>query len=299
LKANYDLAAASSIISPFTPTGFTATGKRNDSLWFSSTYPKNAPAQLKTNLDAQTTFGFDTAQYMGLDIVKSDFDVRIKNGIMTITPFSTTVNKGKLNFAATANLTTTPVMLEMPNPMKIFDRIQISRQTTDALLKYVNPLFADAVDVSGILNFDCEKLAIPLEKGYRNTTAVIGILSVENMRLGQSSLLGQIIQLTGASQDPIITVQPTKLILADGILSYDNMQMDFEDKSINFSGKIGLDKSMQMTVTLPWTHNRQRITLPLKGSVDRPEIDMGKLIEQQAQQELERQIRKGLEQIFK
>jgi hypothetical protein len=77
------------------------------------------------------------------------------------------------------------------------------------------------------------------------------------------------------------------------------MQMDFDDKSINFSGKIGLDKSMQMTVTLPWTHNGQRITLPLKGSVDRPEIDMGKLIEQQAQQELERQIRKGLEQIFK
>ncbi|MBN1787555.1 MAG: hypothetical protein JW806_04090 [Sedimentisphaerales bacterium] len=299
LKANYDLAAASSIISPFTPSGFKATGKRNDSLWFSSTYPKNNPEQLRTNLNAQTTFGFDTAQYMGLDIGKSDFDVKIKDGIMTIAPFSTTVNKGKLNFAATADLTTNPPMLKTTNQMKIFDAIQINQQTTDALLKYVNPLFADAVDISGILNFDCQTLAFPLKKGYRNSIETTGILAIDNMRLGQSSLLGQIIQLTGASQDPVLTVQPTKLVLANGILRYDNMQMDFEDKSINFTGQIGLDKSMQMTVTLPWTHNGQRITLPLKGSVDKPEIDTAKLAEQILQKELERQAEKILEDIFK
>lgn len=119
------------------------------------------------------------------------------------------------------------------------------------------------------------------------------------MHLGGSSLLGQIVQLAGVSPDANITVLPCRFVLADGILRYDDMQMNIDKKSINFSGQIGLDKSMQMTVTLPWTRNGQRIRLPLKGTVDKPEIDMSKLLEQQLQQELENQIRQGLEKIFK
>jgi hypothetical protein len=111
--------------------------------------------------------------------------------------------------------------------------------------------------------------------------------------------LSQIIQLTGVSSDPTITVLPTRFVLADGILQYDNMQMNFNDKPVNFSGRIGLDKSMQMNVTLPWTYSGQRITLPLKGTVDKPRLDAGKLVEDQLRQELERQIQKGLEKIFK
>lgn len=298
-KADYDLAAASTIVSPFLPAGFSATGKRSDSLWFSSTWPKNAPQQFKANLNAKTTFGFDAAEYMGLNLGKSEFNIKIDNGLMTIAPFSTVVSNGKLNFAASANLASKPAILQTLGAIKILDKIQITQQTSDALLRYVNPVFADATDITGILNFDCEKFAVPLEKGHKDAIAITGTLSIDNMHLGASSLLRQIIQLTGVSSDPTITVLPTRFVLADGILQYDNMQMNFNDKPVNFSGRIGLDKSMQMNVTLPWTHSGRRITLPLKGTVDKPQIDVGKLLEDQARQELEKQIRKGLEDIFK
>jgi hypothetical protein len=298
-KADYDLAAASAIVSPFLPQGLSATGKRSDTLWFSSVYPKDAPEQFQANLNAKTTFGFDSAEYMGLNLGKSEFDVKIDNGLMTIAPFTTTVNSGKLNFAAAANLAGKPALLETPGAMKMLDKIQINQQTSDTLLRYVNPLFADATNITGILNFDCEKFAIPLETGHKNAIAITGTMSIENMHLGASSLLGQIIQLTGVSSDPTISVLPSRFVLADGILQYDNMQMNFNDKAVNFSGKIGLDKSMQMNVTLPWTRSGQRIMLPLKGTVDKPQIDVGKLVEDQLQQELERQIKKGLEKILK
>jgi hypothetical protein len=293
-KADYDLAAASSIVSPFMPQGFSATGKRSDSLWFSSTWPKNAPEQFKANLNAKATFGFDSAEYMGLNFGKSEFDVKIDNGLMTIAPFSTKVNNGTLNFASTANLAGKPAMLQTPGEMKMFDRIQITRQTSDAFLGYINPVFANAVNVTGLLNFDCEKFAIPLETGHRNAIAITGTVSIENMHLGGSSLLPQIVQLTGGSPDPVITVQPTRFVLSNGVLKYDNMQMDIDNKPVNFSGQIGLDKSMKMNVTLPWTYNGQRIMLPLKGTVDKPKLDVGKLLEDQARQELERQIQKIL-----
>ena len=298
-KADYDLAAASSLISPFLPSGFSATGKRSDSISFVTTYPKQNSALFTSNLSTKTSFGFDTAEYMGLNIGKSEFNVDIDSGLMTVAPFSTTVNKGALSFAASANLKEKPAILRTPGPVKIFDKIQINQQTTDMLLRYVNPLFADAADISGVLTFDSEKIAFPLQTGYKNAIEIAGTLSIDNMHLGGSSLLGQIVQLAGVSPDANITVLPCRFVLADGILRYDDMQMNIDKKSINFSGQIGLDKSMQMTVTLPWTRNGQRIRLPLKGTVDKPEIDMSKLLEQQLQQELENQIRQGLEKIFK
>ena len=299
LKADYDLAAASSLISPFLPSGFSATGKRSDSIWFVTNYPKQSPALFTANLSTKTSFGFDSAEYMGLNMGKSEFNVKIDNGLMTIAPFSTTVNQGQFNFAASANLKDKPAILKTPGPVKIFDKIQITQQTTDTLLRYVNPLFADAADISGVMNFDSEKIAFPLQTGYKNAIEITGTISIDNMHLGGSSLLGQIVQLAGVSPDANITVLPCRFVLADGILSYDDMQMNLDKKSINFSGQIGLDKSMQMTVTLPWTRNGQRIKLPLKGTVDKPEIDMSKLLEQQFQQELENQIKQGLEKIFK
>ena len=77
------------------------------------------------------------------------------------------------------------------------------------------------------------------------------------------------------------------------------MQMDIDKYPVNFTGKIGLDKKMEMNVTLPWKSNGQRVTLPLKGSVDKPKIDAGKLLQQQAEQQMQQQIQKGLEKLLK
>jgi hypothetical protein len=95
-----------------------------------------------------------------------------------------------------------------------------------------------------------------------------------------------------------------------GYLRYEDMQVDVGDNPINFKGVIGLDKSLDMTVTLPYTSEGRtvrvgretrgrRITLPLKGTVDKPELDMGKLLEDQFKGELEDQALKLLEDLFK
>jgi hypothetical protein len=52
---------------------------------------------------------------------------------------------------------------------------------------------------------------------------------------------------------------------------------------------------MKMVVTLPVTFQNERVQLPLKGTVDKPELDIGKLIELQAQQ----QLKKGIEGLLK
>ncbi len=177
---------------------------------------------------------------------------------------------------------------------------------------YLNPIFADAVNVSGIANFNCEQLTIPLNADAQNLAEVVGTISMDRVSLQSSELLNAIFSVGGGSVRGAadIIIRPTKFVLRDGFLRYDDMQMEIGDNPVNFQGVIGLDKSLDMNVILPYTSDGrtarvgqvttgQRIKVSLKGTVDRPELDIQKLLESQLRQQLENQLRRGLEELFK
>jgi len=310
-ECEYDWAALSPLTARFLPEGLNLQGKRKDAVSFLSEYPADQGDKLMANLNAKAKVGFKQADYMGLNFGLTDVDIQVQKGMLKITPFTTVVNEGQLNFGAEADFTQKPTLFKTGKPMQIVKDIKVNDQTTAQLLKYVNPIFANAVNVSGIANFNCEQLAIPLDNDAGNKAVIVGTISISKLRLQASDLLGQIISLAGGGASGAdITIHPTQFVLKDGILRYDNMQMDVGNNPVNFKGAIGLDKSLDMTVTLPYTTAGRtarvggetrgaRITLPLKGTVDKPQLDTGKLIEQQLQGELEEQLRKGLENIFK
>ncbi|MCJ7674523.1 MAG: hypothetical protein MUO33_05145, partial [Sedimentisphaerales bacterium] len=140
---------------------------------------------------------------------------------------------------------------------------------------------------------------------------VIGTISMNNVRLEASDLLGQILSAGGGGPGgQVITIHPTKFVLQDGFLRYDDMQVDVGDNPINFKGVIGLDKSLNMTVTLPYTVDGrtvrvgkdtvgQRVSVSLKGTIQKPELDLGGLLQDQLKKQLEEQLRKGLERILR
>jgi len=290
-------------------------GKRKDTITFSSEYPTGQKDKLMANLNAKGKIGFDKASYMGLDFGPTDVDIQVQNGLLNIAPFTTMVNEGQFNFAGGADFKQSPSLFKAAKPMQMIKDIKINDATTRRLLKYVNPIFADAVNVSGIANFHCEQLAIPLSSEAKNKAVVIGTISMNQVRLQTSDLLGQILTTAGSSaRGTVLTIHPTRLVLQKGVLRYDDMQIDVGDNPINFKGAIGLDKSLDMTVTLPYTTEGRtarvggethgsRIILPLKGTVDKPQLDTSKMIELQLKKTIEDQgeelLRRGLEEIFK
>ncbi len=294
-KADYNLVAATSLISPFMPSGLSATGNRSDTITFSSVYPKLQPALFKSNLNAKGTFGFDTAKYMGFDVGKTDFNLTVNKGLMTIAPFTTTINQGKLNFGGNADFAAKPSMFKTAKAMKVLDGIQINKNTTDTLLMYINPIFANVLDVSGTLNFDCNEMAFPLESGYKNKIYVVGRFEIANLRLANSGLLNQILNAAGGSSGGLFTISPTAFIVKDGVVSYDRMDMSFGGKTVTFKGQIGLDERLNMQVTVPYQLSGSDLTVPLKGTLSKPEIDFGQLL----QKELENQIKNQLQNLFK
>ncbi|MFB0552982.1 MAG: hypothetical protein ACETWQ_06660 [Phycisphaerae bacterium] len=310
-ECEYDWSAVSAVAAPYLPEGLTLQGKRKEAINFISEYPAGQTDKLMANLTAGAKFGFERAGYMGLDFGPTDVDIQMQSGLLNIPPFVTTVNEGQFNFAGQADFRQKPATLKMAKPLQLMKDIKINDQTTKKLLRYVNPIFADAVNVSGIANFKCEQLIIPFSAAAKKQTEVVGTISMDKVRLQASDLLGQILTAAGTSASGAdITIRPTKFVLRDGFLRYDDMQMDVGDTPVNFKGVIGLDKSLDMTITLPYTTRGrtarlgretlgQRITLPLKGTIDKPKLDLGKLLEGQLRQQLEDQLRKGLEELFK
>jgi len=309
-ECEYDWTAVSSLAAPYLPEGLTLKGKRKDTVNFISEYPTDQTDKLLPNLNARAKVGFEQASYMGLNFGITDINVQVDNGLLKIAPFTTTVNEGQFNFTGQADFNKKPTLFKTAKPMQIVKDIKVNDATTGKLLKYVNPIFANAVNVSGIANFNCEQMSIPLNAEAKNNAVVIGTISMNQLRLQASDLLGQILSVSGGGRGADLTIHPTKFTLQKGFLSYDNMQIDVGDNPINFKGVIGLDKSMDMTVTLPYTTegrtartgratSGERITLPLQGTVDKPHVDMGKLLEGQLKKQLEDQVLKGLENIFK
>ena len=308
---SYDWAAVSTIAGPFLPKGLKLEGQRKDAISFTSEYPAAQPEKLLSNLSTKGKLGFEQAEYMGLDFGPTEVEVKVEAGLLEIVPFSSGVNNGQFSFAGKADFRVRPSLLRTPGPIQIVRDIQINDRTSRKLLTYLNPVFANALNVSGIANFNCERLVIPLAGATRNDLEVVGTVSIEKVRLEASDLLSQILSVAGigtSGQD--ITIHPTRFVLQNGFLRYDDMQIDIGDNPVNFKGIIGLNKSLNMTVTLPYTTSGrtaragrqtsgERISLPLKGTTDKPELDLGKLLEEQLRQQLEQKVREGLEELFK
>jgi len=308
-ELEYDWSALTAFAGPYLPEDLVLQGTRKDRINFTSEYPIDQTDQLLSNLSADAGLGFDKAGYMGLDFGPTDVNIVIENGLLKIVPFATTVNEGQFNFAAQADFKQQPALFKTAEPMQIMKDIRINDETTKKLLKYLNPIFADAANVHGIANLNCETLSIPLSAAAKNKAEIVGTVSINQLSLQTSDFLGQLLSVVGGGvRGTIITIHPTRFVLRDGFLRYDDMQMDVGDNPVNFKGVIGLDKSLEMSVTLPYTtegrtirvgsQSARRITLPITGTVDNPKLDVGKLLENQLKQELEEQLRKGLEDIF-
>jgi len=232
-----------------------------------------------------------------------DKEIQAEDGLLKINSFSSKVYDGRLNFIGQADFNHSPVLLKTAEPIQLASDIKIGSHITEKLLIYLNPIFADAVNVSGVINFDCERLIIPLAGGGKNDIALVGTVSIDQLHLQASDLLSQILSLTGTDVTAsYITIRPTRFVVQNSFIRYDDMQINIGDRPVNFKGAIGLDRTLNMTVTLPYTLKGktakvgeevagERVTLPLKGTIDRPELDLGKLFEEQLKQQLQNQLK--------
>ncbi|MBW8014615.1 MAG: hypothetical protein FVQ82_00350 [Planctomycetes bacterium] len=319
VTAKYDLADARTIASAYLPEGLEVQGKRSDVFTFQSQYPNADKDKLMANMNASGKFGFDRAKYMGMKIGKVDVAVDVKDGMLEIAPFSTSVNNGLLNFAGNIDLTKKPMVFTIPKPMQIIDKVEIDDEVGKALLKYLNPLFAEQTDLSGIANLHCEKLVLPLGGDTAIADAQIaGTVAISDMKMKNKGLLGMIMSQGLGQTTMRADMLPSKIVMDKGVIRYDNMQVNIDTVyPINFKGAVNLNKKpgdLKMTAALPYTlsirdggikplrtdgNPKGRIELPIEGTVEKNGINWKGVLEGVGKKAVEEFIQEGLEGLFK
>lgn len=279
-ECEYDWAAVSTVAAPILPKGLVLKGNRKDTITFGSQWPTNDPNKMLANMTGSAKLGFDSAEYMGLQIGAAEVAATIDKGKLTIPPFSTTANNGTLNFGANADFSQKPVLLMIPRPMNVVKDVQINDRVAAALLKDVNPIFANSRNAQGVANLECRELAIPLSGGTENDTRMDATVSIKNLKL-QSPLLDVLSIALKRNLSSGMELHPSQFVMRQGVLSYDKMQVDVGDTSLIFAGKMGPGDKMKVTMTLPGLGG-----IALKGTKDKPEIDAAKMAQLILEQQL-------------
>jgi hypothetical protein len=295
-QLDYDWKTLSGMLAAFIPSELVIEGKRNDAISFSSRYPTGKTDAMLANLNAQAKVGFDKVAYMGLNMGTTNVDLKVDKGFMTIAPFTATVNNGQLNFGGSADFKQKPAIFRTPGPMNVIKDVQINKEMANKLLAKVNPIFFGVSSISGSANLQCDQLAVPINGGKPEDANIAGTISLTQVKMQPTGLMGAILTATGASEGELITIHPTPFTVKDGLVRYPNMQMDIGSMPINFSGSVPLDPNRKIesfSVTLPVTAMGKMvktgkdagaggITAYVKGTPNNPKLDLGKMIQEQA-----------------
>ncbi len=305
----YDWQKLSSSMSENWPKNLSLIGNRIDKLEFVTNYNDDIK-QLLLNLKATVGIGWDWAVYSGIEIGEVDTKIVIEKNIAKLLPFTAVAKDGgKVSFAGSLSLEE-PMVFEITDPIQILDEVAINEDISNQLLMYVNPIFAKTIDVSGKIDLNCEKLILPLTDFNANDVQMISTIAIEQLQLKGSSLLNRIVSAAGSRvNQQNMRIRPTQILLANGAISYDDMQLDVGDNPINFRGTVWMDKKMDMEVILPYTlagttastkktTKGKRIILPIEGTVDQPELNIEKMAQQQLSEILETELLNQLEKLL-
>ena len=302
-EAQYDLKTVTAFASAYLPQGLVLEGRRSDFLHFESQYPTDKPDLMLANLNASGAVGFDKASYQGLNFGPTELKLNVKQGQAAIDMPDADVNGGKVRFAGDINLAEKPMLLRLRKPaqaetVNVVENVRIDDIISATLLQYLNPVFANGTGVTGTANLSCSTLAIPLGGGTPKDINLAGSVGLTDVHLN-SPLLGLFEAALKDEGLDLFSIPPSPFTVKNGRVEYADMPMVFgSDFTLHFSGKIGLeDQSLAMNVGIPV--NDRKIPVPLGGTLTKPKLDMGKLIESQGRQIIEQEIQRGLEKIFK
>ncbi len=310
LEAEYDLQAISALAAPFLPDGLRLQGRRTDRFVLSSEWPADAPEQMRANLNGQGGFGFDRAEYVGLNVGPTELMMDIAQGVVNVSIPETVVNQGILRFAGTIDLAEEPMFLRLSDPNVLLQDIHVDDLIAQQLLTYVNPIFAGAVRTSGLATLTCRRFELPLSAEHLDKMNIDATVDIDDMRMQPGGLFDEIMpivtlinQLAGTGfnlqlQDRRLplNLKPTDLQVVDGRVRYEDMTIEIGNFPLGFSGSLGLDNTLAMDVRIPLGRDLEAdyFQVPLGGTVTNPTLDATRLQDQLRQ----RLLREGLRRFF-
>ena len=239
-----------------------------------------------------TSIGWDQIAADGFTLGKADLGIQLKNGLLSLSPTDVPANGGTIHLGGRVDLNQTPaayILDKTPQGTPLIKGVQLNKQIAAGPLAFLplswgadknNPALGE---VGGQLNVTLNDAFIPLDSdAFKTKGATSGTLNISNLTTNApvfSQLLAAIAPLVKVTQTNILNIRGGSIpnapfALANGKVTYENLSLGTATQSIRFSGSVGLDKSLTMSVQVTASGITIPMPIGLSGTTSDPKLSL-------------------------
>ncbi len=269
------------------------------------------PARAK----AQAELQWQRADLYGFLVGPGTCRTRLGEGMLVFDPMELAVNQGRLLLAPKVQLEPQPAMFTLPAG-PLVDRVQVTPEMCAAALQYVAPVLANATSVQGLFSIELDHCRIPLQQPALGRMA--GRMTIHSMEVGPGPLIQELALALGRARPGRLKHESIiRFVMADGGVHHEGLELEFPEVTIRTRGFVGFDRSLALVVEMPvpekWLIEpraraalaNQTITLPLRGTLSRPQLDRRalqeanrRMLREAARNAVENEVLNQLERLF-
>jgi translocation and assembly module TamB len=286
----YDLAKLGPQLQPYLGTDGKATGTGTRPFEFRG--PLSGPGGALANLAGHAGVSWQDLEAYGFTVGPGELTATLDRGLLTTNPVTANFGGGKVTVEPTVNLRAASPELSV-KPGRVIDHTKLTPKALSQAVGFALPAFAGATRADGTFSLDIADSRVPLAAPERGT--VKGTLTVHEANVSPGPVITEVAKLMGAEQTSLTLakeeVVPVKL--ENGRVYHEKFKVLLGRTDVVTSGSVGLDKSLDLMLDLPippklleqTLKNRphlreallkQRLQVPVRGTLDKPQIDATK-----------------------
>lgn len=332
-QLDYDWQQLAPLYSPYLGSGVVFTGRDSRTFVLRGpwTYNSAAPLASLARLTGEGSVGWNSIDAYGVQAGQGQLAATLGDGLLKVEPLELQVNGGKVLFAPTMQLTSTPAEILLPKG-QVVQQVRVTPELCARALKYVAPILAEATVAEGNFSIQLDGARIPLAD-TANKSDVAGQMLVHSVQVkpgplaDQFILLGRQIAAIVARKQPPTETRDEKLLslanqtvdfrLAKGRVYHQGLEFMAGEVPVRTSGSVGLDETLSLVAEVrildQWVSQEpilsgfkgQSLQIPIEGTLTQPRVDRramdqltGQLLQNAARGAVINQLDKQLEKLF-
>lgn len=247
--------------------------------------------------------------------------VHVRSGIVSL-HIDTVLNGGRFVCAPRVDMTGEPAVLTLEDSGRVLRNVTLTQDMVAVLLSRAHPYFHDCILIGDAARADVsvDDLFVPLETGLGHMAAFSGEMTLTNVVVGVTGLVGQVLSLAQVqTTNAAIPFQSVAFRCRDGWITSTPLTVNADVTDVTFRGRVGLDGVLDYTADVPLTREMfkfedrlwkyfkdSRVELEISGTLDRPKIssetwraNFDKLLKQATDKLVREESVRLLEKLFK
>jgi hypothetical protein len=242
-----------------------------------------------TDIHAAAAVAWKEIRAYGFDVGPAELRAVLDHGTVTMNPVEATFGGGKVRLQPTLTLTAKDADLSFAKG-RVVEHAKLTPAACASALGFALPAIANTGQADGLLSFDLDDNRIPLSDPDRSRLR--GKLTIHSATVSPGPLVAEIITLLGAKQTrfPLATEQVVPVRVENGRVYHENFALKLGESIVQTSGSVGFDGSLALVLDVPLPPRalekllannprlrdalaKQRLKLPVGGTLDRPQLD--------------------------